>query len=202
MTKRRPRSLSADEEALWERIAKQTDPLNPKRKATPAKTPSTPKAQPKPDPKRNGTPVPPFRLGEKRTDTTPRHDFAPSIGESLSSAPIHMDRKKHTRMTRGKLKPEGKIDLHGMTLAQAHPALTRFLFDSHARDRRQGLVITGKGRDRDEDGPIPQRRGVLKHQVPHWLQSAPLNTVVLQVSEAHLKHGGTGAYYVYLRRRR
>ncbi|MCG6901727.1 MAG: Smr/MutS family protein, partial [Rhodobacter sp.] len=63
-------------------------------------------------------------------------------------------------------------------------------------------VITGKGRDKDQDGPIPVRRGVLKHQVPHWLTTPPLNLMVLQISEAHLKHGGTGAYYVYLKRRR
>jgi DNA-nicking Smr family endonuclease len=43
--------------------------------------------------------------------------------------------------------------------------------------------------------------GVLRHQVPLWLRQPPLGQAVLQVSEAHLKHGGSGAYYVYLRRR-
>ena len=69
-------------------------------------------------------------------------------------------------------------------------------------DRRLVLVITGKGRKPHDDNPIPVRHGILKHQVPHWLHSPPLSAVVLQISEAHLKHGGTGAYYVYLRRRR
>jgi DNA-nicking Smr family endonuclease len=73
---------------------------------------------------------------------------------------------------------------------------------SHTRGRRLVLVITGKGKDRDEGGPIPVRRGVLRHQVPHWLEVPPLAQVVLQVVPAHISHGGEGAYYVYLKRSR
>ena len=112
-----------------------------------------------------------------------------------------MDRKQFLRMKRGKTQPEARIDLHGMTLAQAHPALTRFLVDANDRGLRTVLVITGKGRAGDEMGPMPQRRGVLKQQVPHWLSSGPLRQIVQQVTEAHLRHGGAGAYYVRLRRR-
>ncbi|NIY79361.1 Smr/MutS family protein [Celeribacter sp. HF31] len=130
------------------------------------------------------------------------HDLAPSISDRLAQAPLRMDRKKFGKMRKGNLAPEGRIDLHGMTIAQAHPALTRFILNSWAMDRRLVLVITGKGKHRDDDGPIPVRKGVLKHQVPHWLHMAPLRDAVLQVSEAHLKHGGTGAYYVYLRRKK
>ena len=63
------------------------------------------------------------------------------------------------------------------------------------------LVITGKGKRRDDTGPIPQRVGALRHQVPQWLRLPPLGPAVLQITEAHLKHGGSGAYYVYLRKR-
>ena len=55
---------------------------------------------------------------------------------------------------------------------------------------------------RDEGGPIPVRHGVLRHQVPQWLSMPPLSSAVLQVSQAHISHGGGGAYYVYLRRHR
>ena len=64
------------------------------------------------------------------------------------------------------------------------------------------LVVTGKGKDRDTGGPIPVRHGVLRHNVPQWLRMPPLASLVLQITEAHLKHGGGGAYYVYLRRQR
>ena len=63
-------------------------------------------------------------------------------------------------------------------------------------------MITGKGKRGDDSGPIPRPRGVLKHQVPDWLSRPPLAQAVLQVAEAHISHGGTGAYYVYLKRSR
>ena len=113
-----------------------------------------------------------------------------------------MDANAFGKMKRGKLVPEGRIDLHGMTIAQAHPALTRFILDAHGDGKRLVLVITGKGKERDDYAPIPMRRGVLKQQVPHWLALSPLRQIVLQVAESHLKHGGAGAYYVYLRRHR
>lgn len=113
-----------------------------------------------------------------------------------------MDRKTHTKMKRGKLVPEARIDLHGMTMDRAHPSLTGFIMRAASEGKRLVLVITGKGKDRDEDGPIPIRRGVLRHQVPHWLSVPPLSQLVLQITAAHDRHGGGGAYYVYLKRLR
>ena len=66
---------------------------------------------------------------------------------------------------------------------------------------KDALVITGKGKRGPDIGPIPHRMGVLRHQVPQWLRQPPLGPATLQVTEAHLKHGGSGAFYVYLRRR-
>ena len=113
-----------------------------------------------------------------------------------------MDAKAFGKLKRGKLVPEARIDLHGMTLDQAHPALTGFILSCYGRGLRLVLVITGKGQSADPYRAGPVRRGVLKQQVPHWLTMAPLSSAVLQVSEAHLRHGGGGAYYVYLRKRR
>jgi DNA-nicking Smr family endonuclease len=89
-----------------------------------------------------------------------------------------------------------------MTLDRAHPALTRFILSAHGNGKRLVLVITGKGKLRDDDGPIPVRFGVLRHQVPQWMSMPPLSSAILQVTQAHLKHGGGGAYYVYLRKPR
>ncbi len=86
-----------------------------------------------------------------------------------------------------------------MTLAEAHPELIRFLLNAHAQGLRLVLVITGKGKAMFE--PVARPTGALRHQLPHWLRLPPLNHIVLQVTEAHLKHGGSGAFYVYLRRR-
>lgn len=115
-----------------------------------------------------------------------------------------MDRTLHRIMMRGKLEPEARIDLHGMTVVEAHQALVGFILGAHARGLRLVLVITGKGRKPGPDiaAPMPARRGVLKHEVPIWLRAAPLGGLILELRESHRRHGGSGAYYVYLRKRR
>ena len=193
----RRRTLRPDEEELWQAVARTAKPLHaltPRRKLDTA--PPTPVIVKPPEP---APPLPAFRLGEKsRYPQT--HTLAPSLSDSLANAPILMDAKAHARMTRGKLHPEARIDLHGMTLAEAHPELIRFILTSHSAGLRLVLVITGKGKQKPDYGPIPQRLGVLRHQLPLWLRQTPLAHTVLQISEAHLKHGGSGAFYIYLRR--
>ena len=100
--------------------------------------------------------------------------WCPSIEERLAAHPLRMDRRTHQQMLRGKLKPEARIDLHGMTVAEAHPELVRFLLNAQSAGKRMVLVITGKGKVKDDHGPIPQRMGVLRHQLPHWLAQPPL----------------------------
>jgi len=194
---RRPRKLTPEERDLWSRVASTASALHPDH---PRKFDPEEPAPPKPALHKTKPAPPDFRIGEAVQDVAFGHDLAPSLHDRLARQKVRMDRKAHRQMTRGKLAPEARIDLHGMTLAQAHPALTGFLRDAHARGVRLALVITGKGRRGADDGPIPQRQGVLRHQVPVWLQQPPLGGIVLQVAEAHLRHGGSGAYYVYLRR--
>ncbi|MFB2594631.1 Smr/MutS family protein [Paracoccus sp. p4-l81] len=200
------RKLTEGERDLWARVAATATPFHPARASLP-----DPAAHPlpkKPAPKSGHTAPHPaphpgpldFRIGSQAPGFAFRHDLAPSLAERLAHQPIRMDHKTHRQMTRGKIDPEARIDLHGMTLAQAHGALNSFVMTSHARGRRLVLVITGKGKPGPDDGPIPQRQGVLRHQVPVWLGQPPLGAMVLQITPAHLRHGGSGAYYVYLRR--
>ncbi|WP_292019415.1 Smr/MutS family protein [Maritimibacter sp. UBA3975] len=195
---RRPRHLSAEERALWDEVARRTQPMRRDKPAQGAKDALVPEPKPAPKPLKFDE----FRVGDKAKTSLPPHDVAAPIRDSVSGRPVEMDRKRFQQLKRGKMKPEARIDLHGMTMAQAHPALLRFILESASQGRRLVLVITGKGKVRDHPGPIPERHGVLRHQVPHWLQSPPLRTHVLQLTEAHHKHGGLGAYYVYLRRGR
>ena len=199
---RRPRGLRPDEQELWQRIAASAQPLHPSR--PPAETPAIPHQVPQVDaPRKKPRPeVKDFRIGQSAPDLAFRMDLAPSVADRLAAAPVRMDHKTHKTMTRGRLEPEGRIDLHGMTLAEAHPELVHFILRSAEQGRRLVLVITGKGKRGLDHGPIPQRQGVLRHQVPQWLHMPPLGALVLQVAQAHLRHGGAGAYYVYLRRGR
>ncbi len=197
---RRKKPLTQEDRHLWSAVTKTVTPTRPDSfRFTEDHTKPLPTPKPKP---RQSFEVQDFRIGETAPDRQPGSYLSPSISDRIAAAPVRMDHGTHKKMVRGKLKPEGRIDLHGMTLAQAHPALTRFILSSHDDGKRLVLVITGKGKDRDDPGPIPIRRGVLKHQVPNWLQMPPLGRVVLDIREAHLRHGGSGAYYVYLRRPR
>ncbi len=194
----RRRSLRPEEQELWAAVARSTHAMHAR--ARPKDVPSATETAPVPDPNPlPPEPLPRFRLGEKAGAARP-HDLAPAPGASLKAQPLQMDAKSFARMTRGKLAPEARIDLHGMTLAEAHPELIRFILNAQSAGMRLVLVITGKGKQREDHGPIPQRMGALRHQVPHWLRMAPMAQAILQVSEAHLRHGGGGAYYVYLRR--
>jgi DNA-nicking Smr family endonuclease len=192
----RRRHLTPEEADLWRSVARTARPIHSQKLHLPdAPPPSDPPPMAHAKPR-----LSPFLLGEKHR-TPEKRDVAPSLPDLLGQAPLRMDAGTHARMTRGKLQPEARIDLHGMTLAEAHPELIRFILNAHSAGLRLVLVITGKGKRRDDTGPIPQRMGALRHQVPYWLHQPPLGPAVLQVTEAHLKHGGGGAYYVYLRRR-
>jgi DNA-nicking Smr family endonuclease len=105
-----------------------------------------------------------------------------------------LGRRMRTRVARGKEAIDARIDLHGLTQAQAHSALLHFLRNAQARDARLLLVITGKGR-----GSEP---GVLRRQVPQWLGLPEFRSLVVGFEDAHIAHGGEGALYVRLRRTR
>ncbi|PJF09974.1 Smr/MutS family protein [Pseudorhodobacter sp. MZDSW-24AT] len=197
----RRRSLRPDELDLWQAVTRTARAMHSNAESVlhPPAEPAPPVAFPGEE--KGAAPLPRFRLGEKARSTS-GHNLAPSLAQSLASAGLQMDAKTYGRMTRGKLMPEARIDLHGLTLAEAHPDLTHFILRAHAQGMRLVLVITGKGKAKPDFGPIPSRIGALRHQVPQWLRLPPLGPIVLQVTEAHLRHGGGGAYYVYLRRGR
>ncbi len=190
------RKLTSEEIELWRKVAKQAERMHPELPQTVHPT-TLPKPKPSKTPKAR---IEAFELGQTAQNKPARNNLKPTITEGLRANPVQMDTKAFGRMKRGKLKPEGKLDLHGMRMAAAHPALVRFILTAQAQGKRLVLIITGKGKDRDEPGPIPTPRGVLRNQVPHWLSIPPLAQAVLQVTPAHVSHGGDGAYYVYLRR--
>lgn len=192
MSSRKPRGLRSDEEELWRRVARTTTPLN-KRRATSHSRPTETPIESKPVDE-NTFEIKPFQIGSRATT-------ALSEGGAIrSAASLSMDQRTYQRLKRGKLRPEARIDLHGMTADAAHAEVSGFLFRAHAAGKRLVLVITGKGRGGDETGPMPMRTGVLRRALPDWLQRPPLSTIVQQVTEAHHRHGGSGAFYVYLRR--
>lgn len=124
---------------------------------------------------------------------------APVAGEGLDGA-------TRERLKRGQLDPDARLDLHGFTENAAHHALLLFLKTAQSRGAKLVLVVTGKGaRAAAPDEPFHMAldkpsRGVLKTAVPRWLKEPGFSTFVTGTQDAHRRHGGTGALYIYLRK--
>jgi len=172
------RGATAAERALFAAAMRGTAPYDGRRGPAPSAAP--PSVSPEP-PQRSPTAAPPTRSGRG------------------------LDKRTAQKLRRGALALEGRLDLHGHTLAAASGALRAFVFAAHAGGRRCVLVITGRGMPRaDAEAPFREdgRRGVLRELVPRWLAEPPLMDCVLATAPAQPRDGGAGALYVLLRRRR
>jgi DNA-nicking Smr family endonuclease len=122
---------------------------------------------------------------------------------------IGIDGNTAERLRRGQLEPQARLDLHGMSERDAHRALVTFVRAARARKFRLLLVVTGKGAGGDRKpenetafdlGLDMRTRGILRSLTPRWLGQPGLAEIVADVREAHRRHGGSGALYVYLRK--
>jgi DNA-nicking Smr family endonuclease len=136
-----------------------------------------------------------------------------AVGLDLAGPPVSpvgrpeagLDRRLAERLRRGERAPDGRIDLHGMTAERAHRALHRRIGEALARGERLVLVITGKGgrrRSADDASFMRDDDGVLRQQAPAWLRSGPHARQIVGIYEAPQRHGGGGAFYVYLKKPR
>ena len=176
------RRLNEEERALWRGVVRSIAPL---RKSSPIElgadepAPPPPKARPRPKPAPVPVPVAP----------TPKPAAPPPL------APL--GRRARKKIARGGQAIDARLDLHGMTQAEAHDALLGFLRRMQGRDGRLVLVITGKG-----SGDAYGGRGVLKRMVPLWLRLPEFRSFVTGFENAAIGHGGEGALYVTVRRLR
>lgn len=106
---------------------------------------------------------------------------------------MNTDRRTFERLKRGKIAIERRLDLHGQTQLEAHDALDRFLVAAAARGLRCILIVTGKGVDGN---------GVLRQMMPRWLAEQGNREKIITYCTAQPQHGGVGALYVLLKRRR
>lgn len=120
----------------------------------------------------------------------------PKAGVRPEPPLVTLDARDKRRLTRGQAEVDARIDLHGMRQERAFAALFSFLRRAQAHGARVVLVITGKGREGEEG------RGVLRHAVPAWMARPEFRELVGGFEEAARRHGGAGALYVRLRRRR
>ncbi|MEA2875714.1 MAG: hypothetical protein QOF14_910 [Hyphomicrobiales bacterium] len=182
MTRRR--SLSEDERALWETVTRAIAPLRRRK----AKIKAIEEAE--------SIAAPLAAKPVRKTVTPPPAPAKPAGPPPL--APL--GRRMRQKLGRGTEAIDARIDLHGMTQADAHAALAHFLRRAQRDGARVVLVITGKGAR--PDGDPYSGRGVLKRQVPLWLESSELRSFVVGFEAAGVGHGGAGALYVRVRRSR
>ena len=140
--------------------------------------------------------APPEPAQKRRSAATPKPGPAANAKhpDLAPGAVVGVDRRLADRLKRGRLPIQSTLDLHGLTQNEAHAAVQGFVARAAERGLRTVLIVTGKGR---RDGA-----GVLKSSLPRWLNEAPLRPFVLALSQARPEHGGTGALYVLLKRRR
>jgi DNA-nicking Smr family endonuclease len=179
---RRKRSLSEEERALWESVAKQAKPLRKKPAAAKAQA-ALPDAQMPAAAKLAASLEP---LPSAKILRTPKPEAPPL-------API--GRRERSQLSRGRKEIDARLDLHGMTQTRAHRVLSSFLQRAHRDGLTFVLVITGKGKM-----GVDSERGVLRRQVPQWLSLPEFRALVVGFEEAHIGHGGEGAIYVRIRR--
>ncbi|MEO3427824.1 Smr/MutS family protein [Pelagibius sp. CAU 1746] len=194
--KRKGPPLSSEDRRLWRHVAGQIKPLTGRdrlhsRAVELLQDAAAPAAEsPAGKPKRRAAATAPQPPAPAALSSRPRPQQDLTHGSRAD-----IDRRKAERLSRGKLPIEATLDLHGLRQAEAHRRLERFLAESQAAGKRCVLIVTGKGLHKEEGG-------VLRANVPRWLNEAPNRAKVLSFDYAQQKHGGTGALYVLLRRRR
>lgn len=166
--------IESTDRALWDAIKKTVKPL----KARVAKSPTS-SAMQDAAPAAQGKPTKPLT--------------APAVKPSAPKPPplAPLDRRTRSRVARGRVEIDARLDLHGLTLERARPRLASFLASAQARGSGLVLVITGKG-----------GTGALRREAPFWLSSPEMRTLVIGFEEAAPSHGGAGALYVRIRRPR
>nr|WP_210269923.1 Smr/MutS family protein [Hyphomicrobium methylovorum] len=143
--------------------------------------------------KKPASPTPAVERAQPRTAPVKRSSEPPPIAA--------IDRKNARKIRIGRIEIEARIDLHGMRQDEAHAALRAFLFRCQTRQLRYVLVITGKGKTTGpaEHGGMERERGILKRNVPRWLDEPELRAIVVGYTVAAIQHGGEGAIYVHVR---
>lgn len=205
-TGRRGKALSAEDAALWRRVADSMDRKLDRNSVAAGAVRSSQSAEP-PKAEAPKEPVkPPPRVATPRAvKSEPKVSF-PQPKEDvqrLSASAPGLDHRTARRLARGDVDPSATLDLHGYDEARAHQALIGFIVREQSRGSRCVAVITGKGGrgGQDADAGWYRAGGVLRRMTPIWLRQAPLGALVTNVFEAPRHRGGQGALYVYLRKK-
>lgn len=139
---------------------------------------------------KEGTPLPPRRFPRPPVQRAAQADLSPPP----ESGAHGLDRRSREKLRKGEIPVDRVLDLHGLREGEAHALLKKVLLDGYSAGERLVLIITGKGQ-----GP---EGGLLKRRLPVWCEEPGLRAIILGTAPARPVHGGEGARYILLRRRR
>lgn len=187
-----PRGLSADEAALWRKVAATVTPLHPQ---TPVPAPATP-----PAPVAEPSSLPPAKRVRGRVPAPlPPPPPAPATRPLTRDG---LDGSWDRKLASGAIVPDATIDLHGMTLETAHARLIAGIGQALAMGSRVILLIAGKPRPHGDHDARGARRGAIRATLLDWLAHSPHAAQIAAVRPASPRHGGAGAVYIVLRKPR
>lgn len=175
------RRLSPDEQALWDRVVASVRPLHEAAVPLPAPAPALPQLTPAPPP------------------APPRRAIKPAPAPPPPAPGVTLDGSWDRRLSRGLVQPDATVDLHGHNLATAYDLLDHRLDRAIMDGARLLLLITGKP---PTDNRRPVGRGAIRAAVGDWLHASRHAAAIAAVRGAHPRHGGSGALYIVLRRKR
>jgi DNA-nicking Smr family endonuclease len=184
------RPLKAEEVKLWTVVASTVRPAPGKRLPEPSEAEIAPPPA-KANAKTGKTPPGPFI--KRKAVAAPAPPPAPPAKPKAPPTPAAIEPLRKRRIARERDPIEARLDLHGLDQDRARVALHGFLQRAHEQGFRAVLVITGKGTLGD---------GVLRRRAPDWLSEPQVRPLIAGVSPAERHHGGEGALYIALKRRK
>ena len=118
-----------------------------------------------------------------------------SNDETLPNKDFKLSKKKNLKIK--------SIDLHGFDLQEANNAIQKFINDSYNNGVSKIIVVTGKGLHSDvEKNPyVSKNLGILKYSVPEFIENnTELMKKIIEIKDAEIKDGGSGAFYIFLKK--
>ena len=103
-----------------------------------------------------------------------------------------------------KSKKTRSLDLHGKTLDEANQIIENFIRKSYENKVHKLIIVTGKGlhSSNEKDPYVSKDLGILKYSIPNFLKNnADLMALISNISEASIKDGGSGAFYIFLKKK-
>ena len=116
--------------------------------------------------------------------------------EKLANKDLRLSKKKNLKVDH--------IDLHGFTLQEANKTIEKFINSSYERDVSKIIVVTGKGlhSNVEKDPYVSKDLSILKYSVPDFIEkNIELTKKIIEIKDAEIEDGGSGAFYIFLKKK-